>query len=142
MALKPLVPLLPGWVDETALSSSAWTYFRNPTRCGPLQISWLERTGGAPVQEDSVLEMSIKYGEQQFGCGPPIETTSGSCALGSYRTAKFSLPPDRCFGQVWILSNGAGLFVFATYMSAKRPEPIEVSEAQEIISRITLVEPS
>jgi hypothetical protein len=142
MALKPLVPLLPGWVDETAPSSSALTYFRNSTRCGPLQISWLERIGGAPVPEDSVLEMSIEYGEQQFECGPPIEEASGRCALGTYRTAKFSLPPDRCFGQVWILSNGAGFFVFATYMSAKVPEPIEVSEAQEIVSRITAAEPS
>jgi hypothetical protein len=88
------------------------------------------------------MEMSIKFGEQQFECGPPIEQTSGACALGSYGTAKFSLPPDRCFGQVWILSNGAGFFVFATYMSAKTPEPIEVSETQEIVSRITTAEPS
>jgi len=142
MALKPLVALLPGWVDETASSSAIPTYFRHPTRCGPLQISWFERTGGAPVREDSVLATVVEYGERLFECGPPIEEASGRCALGIYRTAKFSLPPDRCFGQVWILSNGADFFVFATYMSAKVPEPIEVSEAQEIVSRITLVEPS
>jgi hypothetical protein len=142
MALKPHVALLPGWVDETMLNpGGVQTYFRNPTRCGPLQISWAQRTGGAPVSEESVLEASIKHGEQQLGCGPPIEMASGSSALGFCRTAKFSLPPDRCFGQVWVLSNGAGFFLFATYMSANVPDPIEVSEAHEIVSRITLVDP-
>jgi hypothetical protein len=58
-----------------------------------------------------------------------------------YATAKFSLPPDRCFGQVWVLSNGAD-FVIATYMSAREPDPIEVTEAQQIVSRITLGAPS
>lgn len=50
----------------------------------------------------------------------------------------------RCLGQVWILSNGAGFFVLATYyyMSAKVPEPVEVSQAHDIVCRITLVEPS
>jgi hypothetical protein len=86
--------------------------------------------------------MTIQHGEKTFGCGPPIEETSGLCALGFYRTAKFSLPPDRCFGQVWALSNRAGFFLFATYMSAKVPEPVEVSEAHTIVSRITLIEPS
>ncbi len=143
MALKPHVTLLPGWVDETTPNpGGVQAYFRNPTRCGPLQISWLQRTGGAPVSEDSVLEASLRFGEEQFGCGPATEKASGSCVLGFYATAKFSLPPDRCYGQVWTLSNGAGFFVFATYMSAKMPEPIEVSQAHDIICHITLIEPS
>lgn len=143
MALKPHVTLLPGWVDETAPNpGGVQAYFRNPTRCGPLQISCLQRTGGAPVPEESVLEASLRLGEKQFGCGPAIEMARGSCALGVYGTAKFSLPPDRCFAQAWILSNGAGFFVFATYMSAKVPEPIEVSQAHDIVCSITLIEPS
>jgi|RhiMethySRZTD1v2_1073278.scaffolds.fasta_scaffold1135839_2 hypothetical protein len=144
MARKPHVALLPGWVDETKPNpGGVLAYFRNPTRSGPLQISRYEVTGGQPLQvsEDSLLKMAIQFGEQQFESGPPIEKASGSCALGSYGSAKFSRPPDRCFGQVWVLSNRAG-FLLATYMSAKVPDPIEVSEAQQIVSRIILVAPS
>jgi hypothetical protein len=80
--------------------------------------------------------MALEVGGQ-FGCGPPFETASGPCAVGMYASAKFALPPDRCFGQVWVLSNGADV-VMATYMSAREPDPIEVAEAQQIVARITL----
>jgi hypothetical protein len=142
MPLRPNIPLLPGWVDETTQGSATNAYFRNPTRSGPLQVSWAEFAGGrAPqVSEARLLEIALKTGGQ-FGCGPPFERASGPCALGTYATAKFSLPPDRCFGQVWVLSNGAD-FVIATYMSAREPDPIEVTEAQQIVSRITLGAPS
>ena len=45
MALKSYATLPPGWVDETDPNpGGVQAYYRNPTRCGPLQISWLERT--------------------------------------------------------------------------------------------------
>jgi hypothetical protein len=114
VALSLQVPLMPGWVDETTPTSSyPWTYFRNPTRNGPLQVSWAGVGGGKALQvsEQKLTEMAAGFGEENFGCGAAKDKSNGPCALGSFGSAVFSLPPDRCYGQVWFLSNGTGFLL-------------------------------
>jgi hypothetical protein len=134
MAVGIDFPSLPGWVNESEEDSGGVvTFFRNPTRSGPLQFSW--RGFGEQRMEMDVAkltEMAASFGEAQFGCGPAREKSSGPCGLGTFGSATFSAPPDRCFGQVWILYAGTGILL-ATYMSAGPPAAVEVQEAQQIV---------
>jgi hypothetical protein len=98
------------------------------------------KSGKAPSPSAQQLgAMAADFGIKQFGCGSPRETSNGSCAFGFYGTAIFSLPPDRCHGQIWILSKGTG-FLIVTYMSAKPPDPIEVEETRQMVLEIVFVE--
>jgi len=88
------------------------------------------------TSEDKLLTMAIQFGTKQFRCGAPIETSSGKCAIGLYGAANFSLLPERCFGQVWFLTDCASVVVLATYMSVDVPDPVELVEVHRIVSNI------
>jgi len=112
-------------------------YRRQSSASGPLQISWVETSGGSPLSsnQQELQQMVSDFG-QQNGYGDLVESSCGSCVFGSVATAVFRSPKHPRI-QIWFLCNGREM-ITATHVCEQQPDSIEVSEAQEIVSKLTL----
>lgn len=134
MRLK--IQLLDGWRQATSTNGPA-TFYRGQSD-SPLQISWAEYRGQKPlrsVSTDQLEDTAVRFGQQQ-GFGELVESSGGSCAFGSFGTATFhSTAHPRI--QVWFVTDGRD-HILGTHICSKDPDPAEVREVQEIMSRVTL----
>ncbi|MBS0266587.1 MAG: hypothetical protein JSS02_31945 [Planctomycetes bacterium] len=137
MSQQIQIPLKPGWVEEVDPSASqVRTFCRNPTRSGPLQMSWWSAADSGVITDNSLLPgIAATFGEEQFGCGEPLAVTAGNCRFGAYGNATFSAPPEHSYAEIWVLYNGEG-FLLVTYMSAETPDPVELDEVREMVLQI------
>jgi len=140
--LNPYVALPPGWVDETDPNpGGVQAHFRNPTRCGPLQMSWLERTGVRQPRRTAFPECvnPIWRARIRMRCGHR-KGRRPMCTLFN-GTAKFSLPPDRCFGRCGSSPAVPGFLSSPLYMSARVPGQLKPRKLMTPFVAYTLVEP-
>jgi hypothetical protein len=134
--MKLEIKLPEGWVDYDNPDGPP-TYCRESSESpGPLQISWAEHDGGA-IPNPSVADLKLmaeEFGQTQ-GFGELVESSSGPCDFGTMGSAVFRSSEHRI--QVWQLSNGRD-FILVTHICPLNPDPVEVSEAQEIVRTLML----
>ena len=79
--------------------------------------------------------MAVDFGDKhEFGA--LVESSSGPCVFGTMGTAVFrSSEYPRI--QIWHLSNGRD-FIMVTHICPTEPDPVEISEVQEIVRTLTI----
>jgi len=125
-----------GW-SELDNPDGPVTFYRDLSESsGALQISTAEYNGGSlpdPTTED-LKRMSEEFGEKHE-CGQLVESSCGGCDFGRMGTAAFT-STEHPRTQIWFLSNGRD-FILVTHICTTDADPIEVSEAQEIVRTLT-----
>jgi hypothetical protein len=104
---------------------------------GSLQVSWAIYTRGPNPNADAqkLMRMAIGWGDR-INAGDLSEAASNSCVFGSMGTAVFTSPRTPRI-QLWLLSNGKD-FINISHICPLEPDPVEISEAQEIARTVTL----
>jgi hypothetical protein len=137
MRLKVKMPA--SWIYRPNQDKSPpYLFYRHQSSTpGPLQISWVETssTPGINPSRQELQQMVSDFG-QKNGYGALVESSCDSCVFGSMATATFRSPKHPRI-QIWFLSNGQDM-ITATHICEQQPDPIEVSEAQEIVRMLTL----
>jgi hypothetical protein len=138
--LQVSIKLPKGWSDHSKENlDGPPTYLRDQSCIpGPLQISFALYKGG--VEPNPTVEDLQQFCEQ-FGAkrvrGELVESHFASCEFGAFGTAVFRSEEYPRF-QIWQLSNGKD-FIMITHICPTVPDPIEITEAQEIVDTATLI---
>jgi hypothetical protein len=100
-------------------------------------VSWAWYTGGTEPHPDD--EALIRLSSATFARVEGIElgaTDSGECTIGRFGTA-ISRSGKFPRLQSWHLSNGLD-FVMVTYICARIPTEVEIAEAQQIATALSI----
>ena len=141
MSKRLKIDLLVGWGDHSSENPDGPpTFYRDDVETpGVLQVSFAEyHIGEIPnPSEADLIDLSRGIGEKEEG-SQLITTSSGQCRLGQWGTAVFRTSVFPRF-QVWNLSNGRDI-VFVTYICEGEPSREEITQVQDIVNRINLVD--
>jgi hypothetical protein len=81
-----------------------------------------------------LVEQAQNFGIK-VGYGKPVETGSGTCAIGIYGMALFHPNPNRA--QVWYVTNSRDIVV-VSYICSQEQGADGLAEAQSVINTMTL----